>query len=96
MVNVVKLDPSLTPLPVWKQRQRALTAAWRRSKDRRRKARQTLAKTGARALTLAISLLGATLVSYGVYSVYEPAGFIAAGLLLWGVQWNYGDEESDG
>lgn len=84
------------PLPVWKQRQRALVAWWRRSKDRRQTAYRTLRITGARAFTLAVSLLGATLVSYGVHSVYEPAGFIAAGLLLWAVQWNYGDEEGDG
>ena len=92
----MRKSDDLTPLPMWRQRQRALVAWWRRSKDRRQTAYHNLRITGARALTLAISLLGATLVSYGVYSVYEPAGFITAGLLLWGVQWNYGDEGSDG
>lgn len=46
---------------------------------------------GRRALTLAISLLGAMLVSYGVWQVYAPAGFVTGGILLWAVQWNYGE-----
>lgn len=84
------------PLPGWKQRRAALVAWWRRSKDRRRTAYQNLKNAGARLLTLAISVLGATLISHGVYSVYAPAGYIVGGLLLWGVQWNYGKEEGEG
>ena len=92
----MRTDPDLTPLPVWKQRQRALVAWWRRSRDRRRTAYQGLRKAGARALTLAISMVGATLISYGVWSVYAPAGYVVAGVLVWAIQWNYGEEESDG
>jgi hypothetical protein len=91
-----KLAPDLVPLPVWKQKRAALVAWWRRSRDRRRTAYRTLAKTGASALTLAISLVGATLVSYGVWSLHHSAGYVVAGLLLWALQWNYGKEEGDG
>lgn len=89
-------DPLLDPLPKWKQRRAALVAWWRRSRDRRRALAGNLKKAGRRGLTLAISVLGATLVSYGVWSIYAPVGYIAAGLLLWAIQWNYGDEGSDG
>lgn len=91
-----KRDPLLDPLPVWKQRRSALVAWWRRSRDRRRVLAGNLKKAGRRGLTLAISVLGATLVSYGVWSIYAPVGYITAGLLLWAIQWNYGDEGSDG
>ena len=92
----MRKSDDLTPLPAWKQRQRALVAWWRRSKDRRQTAYRNLRITGARALTLAISLAGATLVSYGAWSVYRPTGWIVAGLLIWAIQWNYGKEEGDG
>lgn len=84
-------DPLLDPLPKWQQRRRSLVAWWRRSRDQRRTALRTLRKKGRRALTLAISMLGAILVSYGVHQVYAPAGFVTAGLLLWAIQWNYGE-----
>lgn len=86
----------LTPLPVWKQRRNALLAWWRRSRDRRQTASQNLKKTGARALTLAISMLGGTLISYGVWSEHHSAGYVVGGILLWAIQWNYGKEEGDG
>ena len=89
-------DPDLTPLPVWKQRRARMVAWWRRSRDRRRTACRTLKNTGARLLTLAISLVGATLVSYGVWSIFPPAGYVAGGLVLWALQWNYGKEEGSG
>lgn len=41
-------------------------------------------------------MLGAILVSFGVWSAYHPAGYIVAGLLLWAIQWNYGKEEGSG
>lgn len=84
------------PLPVWKQRWRAVQAAWRRSKDRRRRACATLANAGRKGLTLAISMVGVILISYGVWSFHHSAGYVVAGLLLWGVQWNYGKEEGSG
>jgi len=40
-------------------------------------------------VTLVISVLGATLISLGVYSVYHPAGLIVAGLLVWVLQWSH-------
>lgn len=86
----------LTPLPKWRQRQARMVAWWKRSRDQRRTALQTVGKAGRRALTLAISVVGAILVSYGVWTAYAPAGYIIGGLLLWAIQWNYGDEGSDG
>ena len=91
-----KRDPLLDPLPKWKQNRARLVAWWRGSRDRRRTALQNTKKTGRRALTLAISVVGGTLVSFGVWSTYAPAGYITGGILLWAIQWNYGDEGSDG
>ena len=91
-----KRDPDLTPLPVWRQRLARFLAWWGGSRDRRSIAYRNLKKAGRRGLTLAISLLGATLVSFGVWSVHHPAGYVTAGVLLWAVQWNYGDQEGDG
>lgn len=91
-----KRDPLLDPLPKWKQHRARLVAWWRRSRDQRRNAYTSLKKAGRKGLTLAISVVGATLVSYGVWSVHHPAGYVTAGVLLWAVQWNYGDEGSDG
>lgn len=44
-------------------------------------------------MTLAISMLGAILVAYGVWAIYAPAGYITGGILLWAVQWNYGGSD---
>lgn len=92
----MKRDPDLTPLPKWKQNRARVVAWWRRSRDRRRTTLRNLRKTGRKAVTLAISLAGATLISYGVWSLHHAAGYVVAGVLLWAVQWNYGDEGSDG
>lgn len=92
----MRKDADLVPLPRWKQRQRALAAAWRRSREQRRRAYRSFKVWGRRGLTLAISMLGAMLISYGVWSVHHPAGYVTAGLLLWAVQWNHGKEEGDG
>jgi hypothetical protein len=91
-----KRDPDLDPLPVWKQYRAQMVAWWKRSRDQRRTALQNAKKAGRRALTLAISMVGATLISYGVWSVHHPAGYAVAGLLVWAIQWNYGNEEGDG
>jgi hypothetical protein len=93
---VSKRDPDLAPLPRWKQKRAALVAWWRRSRDQRRRTLGNLRKAGRKGLTLAISVVGATLISYGVWSVHHPAGYAVAGALLWAIQWNYGDERGDG
>lgn len=90
------IPADLRPLPKWKQKRAALVAWWRRSRDRRQTALQTAKKTGRRALTLVVSMVGATLISFGVWQVHDSAGYVVAGLLLWGIQWNYGKEEGDG
>lgn len=77
----------LTPLPKRVQ-------WWRKSKNRRQAALTTLKNTTARALTLAISVAGAILISYGVYSVYPPAGYLVAGVLVWVLQWSHERDRS--
>lgn len=91
-----KRDPLLDPLPKWRQRQARLVAWWQRSRDQRRNAYRNLKKAGRKGLTLAISVVGATLVSYCAWLIYAPAGYGVAGLLLWAIQWNYGDERGSG
>lgn len=84
-----RTDRDLTPLPVWRQHVARLAAAWRRSKDRRHRACGTLVSAGIMLLTLAISTAGATLISYGVYRIYEPAGYIAGGFMCWLLLWSH-------
>ena len=90
------VDRDLVPLPRWEQRRRALVAWWRRSRDRRQVGLRAFKVVARRGLTLAISMVGAMLISYGVWSVHHPAGYVTAGILLWAVQWNHGKEEGDG
>ena len=75
------MDADLKPLP------RAVQW-WRKSRNQRQQALKTFNTVAAKALTLAISLLGATLVSYGAWMIYAPAGFIVGGLLCWVVLWS--------
>lgn len=89
-------DPLLGPQPKWRQRRAALVAWWRKTRDARHKALKTFRTQARKLLTLAVSVLGATLISFGVWTVHPSAGYIVAGLLLWGVQWNYAKEEGDG
>ena len=90
----MKKPDDLTPQPGWKQRRDRLAAWWNRSRDSRARKRDSLKKAGRKGLTLAISMVGAILVSYGAWTIYAPAGYIVGGLLTWAVQWNYG--EGDG
>lgn len=90
------MQDDLKPLPKWRQHLARAQAHWRRTKDRRQKACRTLAIAARRGLTLAIAMAGATLISYGAYLIYVPAGYLVGGLLLWAIQWNYGTEEGDG
>lgn len=83
------LPDDLRPLPVWKQRLARFRAWWKRSKDRRRKGYRTLAIAAQRLLILAISVAGATLISYGAYLIYAPGGYIVGGLLAWVLLWSH-------
>lgn len=91
-----KRDPLLDPLPKWRQRQAWMVAWWHRSRDKRQAAFKTFKSQGRKGLTLAISMVGAILVSYCAWLIYTPAGYGVGGLLLWAIQWNYGNEEGDG
>lgn len=62
---------------------------WRRTKDRRAKTFVTLKSIAAALLILAVSALGAMLISYGVYSVYPPAGYVVGGLMCWLLLWSH-------
>ncbi len=86
----------LTPLPKWRQRWNRARANWRGGRNRRREVYAAFKPMVEKAVTLAISTGGATLVSYGVWSVHHSAGYIVGGMLLWVIQWNYGGERGDG
>lgn len=70
----------LKPLP--KHRQWLLRTA-----DRRKKAWAALKSMATKLLTLAISVLGAILISVGAYQMYGPAGYVVGGLLCWVLLW---------
>lgn len=76
------------PLPTWQRRARELAAYWRRTKNRRRETRKSFESGAAKLLTLAISVLGGILISYGVYQVYAPAGFVTGGFMCWLLLWS--------
>lgn len=40
-------------------------------------------------VSLVISVLGATLIAYGVWTVYAPAGFVVAGVSVFALQWSH-------
>lgn len=62
---------------------------WRRTENQRRAALKTFKTLAAALLTLAVSVLGAILISYGVYRVYSPAGFVTGGLMCWLLLWSH-------
>ncbi len=72
----------LKPLPVWKQR-------WRRGRKQRQQAYVTMQSTVRSLLTLAITVLGATLISYGVWTACAPAGYVTGGILVWVMLWSH-------
>jgi hypothetical protein len=90
------MTDDLKPLPKWKQRVARARAYWKRTANRRQEVYSAFKPMVRKAVTLAISGTGATLISYGVWSVFQPAGYAVAGLLLWAIQWNYGSERGDG
>lgn len=75
------------PLPTWKRR-------WRESASRRREALAAFKTLVGTLVTLAVSVLGATLVALGVYSIYAPAGLIVGGVLVWALQWSHEKDRS--
>jgi hypothetical protein len=79
----------LKPLPVYKQYALHAGALWRRKKIARQLAYKTFRTGAAKLLTLAISVLGATLISYGVYQVYPPAGYVTGGIICWLLLWSH-------
>lgn len=62
---------------------------WRRTQDRRQRAYMTIKATSAKALTLAISVLGGILISYGVWTAYPPAGYVVGGIICWLLLWSH-------
>lgn len=62
---------------------------WRRTRDRRRAACTSFKSLVAKALTLAISVLGATLISIGVWQIYAPAGYVTGGFMCWLLLWSH-------
>jgi hypothetical protein len=72
----------LIPLPLWRQR-------WRAAAGRREKHLLAFKAMVGTLLSLAVSCAGATLVAYGVWSVYQPAGYVVAGALVWALQWSH-------
>lgn len=72
----------LTPLPRRVQ-------WWRRTKNQRHAALTTLKSTAAALLVLAVSAAGAMLISYGVYQVYPPAGYVVGGAMCWLLLWSH-------
>ena len=47
-------------------------------------------------IPIALALTGTMLVALGIGMVYEPAGWIAAGLMTWLLEWRfYGGSEAE-
>lgn len=69
---------------------------WRRTQDARHRAYKSF-KTGAqKLLTLAVSVVGAILISYGVWQVYPPAGYVVGGMLCWVLLWSHEQDKRRG
>ncbi len=83
------MNDDMIPQPRWKQRRDRMVAWWRKSRIRRQAALTSLRNAGAQALSLAISTAGGMLISYGVYTLYAPAGRVVAGLMCWLLLWSF-------
>lgn len=58
--------------------------------------RRTILGSLHKVIPSALSLTGTMLVALGIGMVYEPAGWIAAGLMAWLLEWRfYGGSEAD-
>jgi len=78
----------LTPLPAWRQRVARWRQKWIRSRNRRQAAYRSFKSAAQKGLTLAISVLGAILISYGVWQMYAPLGYVVGGFLSWLLLWS--------
>lgn len=85
----MKRDPDLTPLPKWKQKRAALVAWWRRTRNPRQTAYTSFKSGVQKVLTLAISVVGAMLVSYGVWKYTPGLGYVTAGFMCWLLLWSH-------
>lgn len=77
------------PLPKWRSLLLLGRSKWRRGKGARSIAYANLKIVGAKLLTLAVSVVGAMLISFGVWQIYAPAGYIVGGILAFGLQWSH-------
>jgi hypothetical protein len=62
---------------------------WRRTRNQRLAAYKSFESGVRKLLTLAISVVGAILISYGVHEVYPPAGFVTGGIMCWLLLWSH-------
>lgn len=81
-------DPLTDPLPAHRRRWREMKAWWVRSRNRREQGLKSLWNAGQKATAFAFQWLGGTLISFGVYQTYPPAGYIAGGLICWLLLWS--------
>lgn len=51
---------------------------------------------GGKTLTLANSVLGGTLISFGVWMMHQPIGYIVAGVTVWYLQWSHEQDKRRG
>ena len=69
---------------------------WREGRIARARAWKSFKAVVAKVLTLAISVLGATLISFGVWQMYAPAGYIVGGALIWVLLWSHEQDRKGG
>ena len=69
---------------------------WREGRIGRARAWKSFKTVVVRVLTLAISVLGATLISFGVWQMYAPAGYIVGGALIWVLLWSHEQDRKGG
>lgn len=62
---------------------------WRKTRNRRQQAYVTMGSAARKLSTLAITVLGAMLISYGAWLVVPAAGFVTGGILCWVLVWSH-------
>lgn len=81
-------DPMTDPLPAHRRKWLELKSWWVRSRNRRQKARRDLWNAGQKATAFAFQWVGGTLISFGAYQMYSPAGYVVGGLICWLLLWS--------